>query len=183
MPSSDPMLTALLRTIAADLKPFAISRKLAFFVGSDPMQPYFILAGGGHRGGCVICAPGGDTPIGGRPTNDMTDATFDIYVGHARDMRADPNAWLYKTEPVTQAASLLEHLDAVRHRLLTLGFALQSQDAPALAKYAGCAPAIIPGTDIPLPAWRLTVSWPWRTGLSDNDDYRIYSREEIANAS
>jgi len=170
------MLTAYARTLAADLREWcgAQTPQLAFFVAEDPMRPYFILAGGGHRGGCCILSIAGTRPLSTRPLRDVEDAEYDVFVGKARDLRADPGAWMLDAETVTGAKPMLQLVEDVRARLMTAAFQAGTDEA-AVLQPRGISAVTLPGTDIPLPAYRVSVELAQRVGFDDDADFRLLS--------
>ena len=170
------MLTAYARALADDLREWcgAQTPQLAFFVAEDPMRAYFILAGGGHRGGCCVLTVAGTRPHGARPLRDVEYADYDVVVGKARDLRADPGAWMLDAEAVSGARPMLQLVEDVRARLMTAAFQAGT-DEPAVLQPRGISAVTLPGTDIPLPAYRVSVELAQRVGFDDDADYRLHT--------
>lgn len=159
--------------IAAEVKTWVEAAGGALFAVQDPQAPYFILAGGGHRGFCAVLGFSGDDPADSASIDDMTEFSIDIFVGHARDMRLEPGAFMFKDEPITGAKSLLRRVSELRAAIMTIVFAPGSEvqaDDDSYCMYRGCKPAVLPGTDIPLPAYKVTFAWHAR--LDDDANWR-----------
>lgn len=156
--------------IAADAKAWTDDRRGTFRVATNPLDPYLILGGGQHAGFCVIVDFGGDRPDGASALQDMTELSVDFYVGHAQDLRNDPGASLYKQTPAG-VLPLLQQVDELRGRMMTAVFHLLAHDDDSYASYQGTQKVTLPGTDIPLPAYKFTLSWNNR--LETDEDYRF----------
>lgn len=163
-------LDEMLRLIADDLKASATAMGGAFFTAENPVRAYFILAGGGHTGFCVIVQLAGGDPAGAE-AEGMEAVGVDVFVGHARDMRDEAGAYIFRDDPISGAKSLLRRVDDIRAVLLTMAFHLDAGDDIAYAMHRGTQQATIPGTDIPLPAYKVSVAWHNR--VRNDGNYRF----------
>lgn len=159
-----------LSLLAAEAKAWTDARRGTFRISGNPQDPFLILGGGQHTGFVVILDFAGDRPAEADVLQDMTEISVDFYVGHAQDLRNDPGAWLFKATPAG-VKPLLQQVDELRARMLTCVFYLAEQDDPSYAVYQGAQPVVLPNLDIPLPAYKFTLSWNNR--VSNDDDYRF----------
>lgn len=154
--------------LAADIGPWVRSNGGYFCVGDSPSHPYAVLASGNIKSWACILEFAGDRQAGAELPGAMSRVSVNLYVGHTVDLRKDPGVWLY-LDASPSAKALLSRLDVLSARLLTCVFKGEANDDDAYAEYAGAAPVTLPGTGIPLRAWRLTFEWPLRLDAAAAD--------------
>jgi hypothetical protein len=165
--------------IAAEAKAWTEARRGTFRVATTPLDPFIILGGGQHTGFCVVVDFDGDRPAGASALQDMTDLAVAFYVGHAMDLRNDPGAALYKPTPAG-VKPLMQQLDELRGRMMTCVFHLGAADDDSYAEYQGAQKLMMPGTEIPMPAMKFTLSWNNR--VVTDEEYRFLNEPVAAPA-
>jgi len=160
-----------LALIAADLDPRVRAAKGKFYVADSPTHPYAILAGGNLSAWVCILDYGGDAALADAIENAAATFRATVYVGHCLDLRKDPGAWLYTDLDATRKA-LLARVDQVDEYVSGIGFEAAAGEASAYARGAGFAAVTLPGTGIPLRAYRNTYSWEMRVDRTAVD-YRF----------
>ena len=162
-------LEQFIALLASDLDAWTKESGGVFLVARDPLDPLVILSAGNYNSFVVILSYlGGATLNADEHPHGIEDASVEVYLGHAIDLRAKPGAWLFIDDGAKR--SMLKQLNDLRGRLLTIVFSNGPNCDDAYATAQGIAQASLPdGT--PLKAYKVTASWPLTIDV-DAEKYR-----------